>query len=388
MALPLTYNIRNVFVRWPVTLLSVSGIALVVTVVIALLAMVAGFRGAHQATGRADNAIVVQRGSQSELTSSIPREQARQLAIDPRVARDANGEPLASFEAFQVALMPKRDDGETTNVVVRGVSAQSFEVRANIRVQAGRRFRPGLFEVMVGENIQKRIRGLDIGARIRMERQDWEVVGIFSSGDSIHESEIWADVDAVGQTFPTYGDYQALVLRLNDPTQLAALARDYESRQQFAVKIQAEPEYYAEQAGPITGALFAFAVFVAMVMGVGAVFGAMNTMYAVVATRTREIGTLRALGFSRSSVLIGFVLEAVLLALAGGLLGCVLSLPSGALSSATGTTNFSEMVVGFRVTPLTLGAGLVFAAVMGVVGGFLPALAAARMPIVTALRDQ
>jgi putative ABC transport system permease protein len=361
-------------------------VALVVAVFVFLGSMANGFSLALRATGRTDNAIVVQKGSQSELTSGIPRDKASLMAVDARVARGADGRPLASPEILVVASFKRLSDGADVNVSVRGVTMRAFDVRGGLRVVAGRAFQSGLDEIVVGERVRERF-GFDVGSRVVIARRQWTVAGVFASEGSGFESEIWGDLDVMAEPLRRTGGYQALVLRLADPGQLQALRETFENDPQLQVQVRREIEYYEAQAGPTAGALRGLALFVSIVMGIGAVFGAMNTMYAIVASRTREIGTLRALGFSRRLILGSFVVESVTLALVGGALGCVLALPAGGLSTATGGANFSELAFAFKVTARDLVLGMVFAAAMGAAGGLLPALRAARLPITTALRE-
>ena len=386
MALPLSYNVRNVRQRWQVTLLAIFGIALVVTVFVFLTAMSSGFRLALRATGRTDNAIVVQRGSNSELTSGINRGQASVMMVDSRIARGADGQPLASPEILVVANLRRKADGAEVNVSVRGVTTKAFEVRGGIKMVQGQPFTPGLDEVVVGERAADRF-GLALGSSVKINKRDWKIVGIFSSEGSGFESEIWGDLNVMAGPMRREGGYQVIAARLADPSFLDAFKKVLEEDPQQQVSVTQERAYYEAQAGGIANALMGLAVFVAVVMGTGAVFGAMNTMYALVAARTREIGTLRALGFSRRSVLLSFVTESVFLALVGGILGCILALPANGVTSATNGANFSELAFAFRITPFALGIGIAFALVMGLLGGLLPAFRAARMPITTALRE-
>ena len=386
MALPLSYNVRNLRVRWQVTLLAIFGIALVVTVFVFLMAMSSGFRSALRATGRPDNAMIVQKGSQSELTSGISRENASLIMVDQRVARDADGQPLASGEILVVAALKRKADGADVNVSVRGVMSKTFGVRGGIKIVRGRNLTVGLDEVVVGARAADRF-GLDVGSSVKIQKRSWNIVGVFASEGSGFESEIWGDLAAMQEPLRRTGGFQAVVVRLADPATFEAFKKAYEDDPQLHVTVSQERQYYEDQAGPIAGALMGLAVFVSIVMGIGAVFGAMNTMYAIVAARTREIGTLRALGFSRRSILFSFVTESAFLALVGGVLGCLLALPANGVTSATNGANFSELAFAFRITPPALMAGLSFAIVMGIVGGLLPAFRAARLPITTALRE-
>ena len=388
MALPLSYNYRNLVVRWKVTLLAIGGIALVVTVLVTLLAMSRGFQTALAETGSRDNGIVVQRGSGSELTSFFSREQRNLIEADGRIARGADGKPLVSPDIVIVANLKRKADGEPTNVTVRGVTPMAFEVRRGIAISAGKNFTPGLNEVIVGEKIGRRMAGLDLGSRIVIQKRDWTVVGWFTANGSAFESEIWGDYDTMGPAFLRGGGQNSLTVRLKDPSTLEAFDREIQANPQFQLEVKEERKYYADQSGPVSGPLLVLAIFVSVFMGIGAVFGAVNTMNAIVASRTREIGTLRALGFSRSSILAAFLIESLLLAFVGGAIGCLLAFPMNGYTAGTGQTqSFSEIAFAFRITPDALLSGLVLALGMGLVGGLLPAIRAARLPITTALRE-
>jgi putative ABC transport system permease protein len=389
MALPISYNIRNLIVRWKVTLLAIGGIALVVAVMLVLVAMSNGFRTALRATGSTENAIVIQRGQNSELTSGFSRDNANMIMVDSRVARDDQGKPLASPEIMIVNNMPRRQDGSSVNVVVRGVTPQAFKVRSIVKIVEGRNFTPGLYELVVGKKASERYVGLEIGHSISLQRRAWKVVGVFEADGSGFESEIWGDLEVMGPAFNRSNGYSSLTLRLQDPSpaSLDAFNADLKRNPAMQVELIQERTFYDNQAGVISAALIGLASFVAVVMGIGAVFGAMNTMYGIVSARTREIGTLRALGFSRISILTSFVLESTFLALMGGLIGCLLALPTNGISSAAGGANFAEVAFAFRIAPAALAIGLIFAVVMGIVGGMLPAVKASRLPITSALRE-
>jgi len=389
MALPISYNIRNLVVRWKVTLLAIGGIALVVAVMLVLVAMSTGFRTALRATGSTENAIVIQRGQNSELTSGFSRDNANMIMVDGRVARDDQGKPLASPEIMIVNNMPRRQDGSSVNVVVRGVTEQAFKVRSIVKIVEGRNFTPGLYELVVGKKASERYVGLEIGQSINLQRRAWKVVGVFEADGSGFESEIWGDLEVMGPAFNRSNGYSSLTLRLKDPSpaSLEAFNADLKRNPAMQVELIQEREFYDNQAGVISAALIGLASFVAVVMGIGAVFGAMNTMYGIVSARTREIGTLRALGFSRISILTSFVLESTFLAFVGGLIGCLLALPTNGISSAAGGANFAEVAFAFRIAPTALAIGLIFAVVMGIIGGMLPAVKASRLPITSALRE-
>jgi putative ABC transport system permease protein len=387
MALPLSYNVRNVRVRWQVTLLAVVGIALVVAVFAVLLSMSEGFRAVLRSTGRPDNAMIVQRGSGSELTSSVPLEQRNQIIVDERVARGAEGQPLASWDWVIVMNLPKAD-GTPTNVTLRAVTPSAFAVREGIQIVEGRTFTPGLDEVIVGRKLTQRVQGLRVGESVKYQQKDLKIVGLFDSQGGAFESEIWGDYDTFGPIFQRGAGSNSLVVRMKDPATIPELDKWIRAQPQMQLQALSERKYYEDQAGPLAAILRILATFVAFVMGVGAVFGAMNTMYAIVAARTREIGTLRALGFSRRAILFSFLLESVVLAAIGGAIGCLLAFPMNGFSTGTGQTqSFSEIAFSFRITPAIVMTGMAFAVVMGIVGGLLPAFRGARLPITSALRE-
>lgn len=388
MALPIVYNIRSLGQRWKVTMLAVFGIALVVAVFVTLLAMEAGFRISLRSTGSPLNGIVTQRGSMSELTSWMQIGDANVVKVDPRVARDSQGAPMASCEVVVLTTRPKRADNQPANITFRGVSPMGFKVRNSVKVVEGRSFTPGLYEVIVGKKIADRVTGLDIGSTISVQKKNWKVVGLFDAGGSSFESEIWGDYDAMAPAIGRNGGCESLTLRLQDPKTLEAFDKELRANPRVQLQLDSEPKYYENLADGTAEALLFLAGFVSIVMGIGAVFGAMNTMYAIVSQRTREIGTLRALGFSRFSILLSFVMESVLLAAVGGLLGCLLALPMNGFTTATGqTSSFSELAFAFRITPPVVTVGFAFAVLMGVFGGLLPAFRAALMPVTKALRE-
>jgi ABC-type lipoprotein release transport system permease subunit len=388
MALPLYYNIRNVRVRWQVTLLAVGGIALVVAAFAVLMSMSEGFKAALRSTGRTDNAMIVQRGSGSELTSGISIEARNQMIVDQRVARGADGQPLASPEWVVVIGLPKKQSGEPINVTMRAVTPRAFQVRGDIQVVEGRMFKPGLDEVIVGRKLLDRIEGLGVGRPVKYQRKEFQIVGVFAADGNAFESEIWGDFDVLGAVFQRGAGSNSLVVRMKDPADIASFDQWIRTQPNLQHQAVEERKYYEDQAGPLATVLRQLAGFVAAIMAVGAVFGAMNTMYAIVAARTREIGTLRALGFSRRAILGAFLIESVFLALIGGAVGCLLALPMNGYSTGTGQTqSFSELAFAFRITPQIMTGCMIFAAVMGVVGGLLPAFRGARLPITSALRE-
>jgi ABC-type lipoprotein release transport system permease subunit len=388
VAVPISYNVRNVRQRWQVTLLAIVGIAMVVAVFTVIMSMSEGFRLALKATGRDDNAIIVQRGSASELTSGVPLDQRNQIIVDDRIARGADGQPLASWDWVIVISAPKVTDGQPTNVTFRAVPPKAYEVRGGIEIVEGRKYTPGLDEVSVGRRLTDRIQGMTLGGTVKYQKKEFKIVGIFTNDGGAFESEIWGDYDVIGALFQRGAGSNSLVVRMKDAKDIPALDRWIRAQPQMQLQALSEKKYYADQAGPTANALKYLARAVAIIMGIGAVFGAMNTMYAIVAARTREIGTLRALGFSRRSILASFVLESMFLAVVAGVLGCLLAFPMNGFSTGTGQTqSFSEIAFAFQITPAILTVGMVFAVFMGLVGGFLPAWRGSRLPITTALRE-
>jgi putative ABC transport system permease protein len=339
-----------------------------------------------QATGSTDNAVLTQRGSTGELTSGISRDHASSVIVNSRVRRDGDGRPLASPEVFVVAALPRREGG-VANVSLRGVTPMAFEVRSGVRIVAGRVFHRGLNELIIGRRAAARYAGVDVGSTVRLQRREWVVTGVFEANGGGFESEIWGDLDVIAAAFNRRGGFQSVTLRLSEPADVETFNQELQKNPRLQVQLIQERKYYDDQSAQVSMPLLGLAAFVAIVMGIGAIFGAMNTMYAIVAARTREIGTLRALGFSRFSVLVSFVTESTLLAFAGGVLGCLVSVPANGMTSAVGGANFAEVSFAFRITPQTLVIGLVLALLMGLAGGLLPAWRASRVPITAALRS-
>ena len=388
MALPLAYSVRNVRVRWRIAVLAVLGVGAVVAVFAVLMAMSEGFAAALRSTGRDDNAIIVRQGAATERVSEVSLADGKAILDDPRLARGPDGRVLASPERIVGIRVVRRSDGRSTNVTLRGVTPRAFDVRGGIRIVAGRPFQPGLTEVIVGRRIAARARGAEPGGILSAGRKQFEVVGVFESEGAAFESEVWGDYDVVGAVYRLGAGSNSLVARVRSPDDIPALDLWIRAQPQMPLRAVPERQFYAEQAGPMAATLQALAALVGLVMGVGAVFGTMNTMYGIVVARTREIGTLRAMGFSRRAVLFSFVAESALLALAGGVLGCLLAVTVHGYS--TGTMNLqtlSELAFAFRVTPAIVATSLAFAVVLGVAGGMLPAMRAARLSIAGAVRE-
>jgi putative ABC transport system permease protein len=387
MGLISSYNVRSMVVRKWTAAMTAGGIAMVVAVFVMTLAIAQGFRATLVASGSPQNAIVLRKGATAESLSAVLRTDVPLVESLPQVARAADGHPLASPELVLAIALPRQSDHQPANVPVRGVGSRAYDVRGTLTIVAGRRFMPGSREINVGKMAVARFQGLALGSDVKFGAATWKVVGVFTADDASFESEIWGDIDLMAPAFQRTG-YQSITVKLVDPAVFDSFKSAVESDPRLYLQAQREQDYYAAQSAPMTTLIRIFGTFVTLILSIGAVFGAMNTMYAAVAYRTREIGTLRALGFSRFRIVTAFIAESTTLALAGGLVGCLLALPVHGLS--TGTTNFSsfsEVAFKFRITPLLLVEGMAFAALMGAAGGLLPALRAARIPVARALRE-
>lgn len=388
MAIPLMYNVRSVRQRWVSAVVAVAGIAGTVAVFVAMLALAKGFEATLVASGSPNNAMVRRAGASSEMESVLALEQVHVLETAPGVARDENG-PLVSAEVVVVAAFPLAATGTDANVQVRGVSPRAFAVRPSVRLTAGRAFQPGLAELVVGSNAARAYAGFELGREVRFGGGSWTVVGFFDAGGSAFDSELWCDAAVLNQVFQRPQNiFQSMTVRLRDAGALQELKDAATSDPRLTVQVDREVEYYEKQSRLLSRLITVLGTLVAAVMGIGAVFAALNTMYSAVAERAREIATMRALGFGGGAVVTSFVLESLIIALMGGVLGCLLVLPLNGLT--TGTMNwqtFSHLSFAFRVTPPLLAVGLIFALFMGVIGGLPPALRAARLPVATALRE-
>jgi putative ABC transport system permease protein len=386
VAIPLSYNLRNLAARRVSTVLTALGIGLVSWVFIFTLALAGGFQAALQSTGSRDNVIVIRSGSTAEVTSIIDRESKAAIESQPEIARATDGTPLATHELV-VLWNLTRKSGTTTNVVVRGVTAKSFTLRPKVRLVQGRMFQPGLEEIVVGRLANERIAHCSVGDKIKLAGHEWSIVGVFDAQGTSFDSEIWGDVELFMPVFDR-PVYQSVTFRLDEPSHFGAVQKRLEADPRMSVSVKHEDEFYAAQSATLSTLLRGLGLFVTLIMALGAIFGALNTMYAAVGSRTKEIGTLLALGFSRGAVLVSFLIESVLLALFGGVIGCLLALPvNGMTTSTTNFASFSEIAFRFQVTPLILLYGLLFALVMGAVGGLFPSRNAARRVIVEALRQ-
>ncbi len=388
MALPLIYNLESVRARWASALVAVIGIAGSVGVFVAMLALARGFQATLVTSGSPRNAMVRRAGATSEIDSIINLDQVRAVEDAPEVERGPDG-PLVSPEAVVIAALPLRTTGTDANVQLRGVTPRAFRVHDRVRLREGRSFRPGFYELVAGSQAVRSYAGVTPGSALNLGGSAWTVVGVFEAGGSAFDSEIWCDVDVL---LPTYqrprGIYQSVIARLPSRDELSRLRARLTSDPRLSVQVDGETEYYAKSSQMMTSLILGLGSLVATIMGVGAVFGALNTMYSAVAERTREIATIRALGFGTGAVVVSFVVEALLIAFTGGLVGCVAVLPINGLTTATlNFQTFSHLAFAFRITPSLQGGGLVFALVMGLLGGVPPALRAARLPVAVALRD-
>ncbi len=386
MAIPLRYNTRNLKVRTGATVMTALGIALTVSIAVLIMALLSGLEQTFVSTGDPRNVLVMRQGADSEMMSFIVHEQAEVLKTLPGVAHNNKGQPLASGETFVVISLPRRNGTGEANVTVRGVSPIGIDMRPKIKLASGRWFTPGQREVVVSESINRRFADCDVGRRVQFGKGEWTVVGIFNDGGTSHASEMWADTNQMAADFDRPG-YSSVLVRMQDDAAADAMIRRVADDQRLKLQGMLETEYWERQTRSGMAIKFVGTI-VALIMAIGSCFAAMNTMYAAVAFRVREIATLRTLGFSRASILGSFLIESVLLALIGGALGIVLMLPFSGIS--TGTNNmvsFSEIVFRMQITPAVAGTALTFAVMMGMIGGLAPAWHAARQDMLTALRD-
>ena len=385
MALPLKYNFRNIIVRKGSTLATAFTIGLTVAVFLMVMALARGIDLTLSSSGEPLNVIVLREGSTAELTSSFSRENYNDLIYLDGVQREGDT-PLATAELITLIYKPRKGMSQGSNVTVRGVGPMSFKLRSGFKIIAGREFQPGQTEAVVSKRIAERFQGLDIGDRFRIQTTDYTVVGLFDSAGKAFESEIWVDNNSLASTTKR-PDYSSVLLRAKDQRALTALTDRITNDRKLHLKAVSERVFYEDQQGATSGALKGLAVFISFIMAVGAGFAGMNTMYAAVARRTKEIGTLRVLGFSRLSILAAFLLESVAIAVIGAVIGILLALPLNFVS--TGTSNwvtFSEIAFNFRVTFDLMIFALVFGAVIGLIGSLLPSIRASRYKIVDALR--
>jgi putative ABC transport system permease protein len=387
MAIPIRYNLRNLRLRKGLTVMTSLGIALTVTTAIFLMALLAGLDRAFVTSGDPLNVLVLRKGSEAELSGGFDASLFPTLKTLPGIAKDSHGEPMTSGEWVVVIVLPRKDGTGEVNVTVRGMMPDGLELRPRVKLAEGRWFTTGQREVVVSKSIEQRFSHANIGDTMQFGKGPWTVVGVFDAGGSAYESEIWGDVNQMASDFDRQGGFASAYLRATDPVSADALVHRVSDDQRLKLEGSLETEYYAKQTK--SGAPIKYIGWVvAIIMAIGSSFAAMNTMYAAVAYRSREIATLRVIGFSRPSILTSFVFESVVLSLLGAAAGIVLMLPFNGMT--TGTSNavtFSEVVFSLRMTPEVVVVAIIFAVIMGLFGGMAPAWHAARRDILGALRD-
>lgn len=385
--IPIKYNLRNLRVRWITTLMTVLGTGLVVWAMVLTFGLTDGLEHALKISGHPLDLIVLRKGANDETGSNIGQATADQIADLEGIARNDQGQPLCSAEFVTILTKPRRHNGGTTNLIIRGVDTVSRELRPDFKIVKGRDVKPGVNEAITSENMARRFENLAIGEKLEINKVDFEIVGYFQAGGSSAESEVWTDIRDIASARRTTDAISSVNLRARDEAASAQLMERLKD-EQFSLKAVPEPMYFEEQMKQAMHIKF-IGYFIALFLTIGAMFAAANTMFAAVASRGREIGTLRALGFRRGSILMSFLFESVLLCLMGGILGCLATLPFNGLS--TGTANwatFSEITFAFRFGPWVLLQGVLMSLAMGLLGGLIPAIRAVRLNIVSALREQ
>jgi putative ABC transport system permease protein len=387
MAIPLAYNLRNLTVRKTTTIMTALGLALTVAVLLAVLALVEGLSTAFQATGNPLDVLVLRKGSTSELNSNFSRQGFQDVKFKSGIAQSKAGGPMASLEMVTVLNLESVDNPAGSNVTLRGVMPVGIEMRDGITIDKGRWFNAGQREIVVGKSIAKRYPEAHLGGKLKFGRGDWAVVGVMSQGESAVNSEIWADLNQVSSDYNRSEVLSSALIRGADPIATAALINDLKADQKLNMDAVLVREYFEAQTNSAAPVKY-LGLFVAVIMMIGSSFAAMNTMYAAVARRSKEIGTLRVLGFSRGGIMLSFLTESLLLSLLGGLIGCVLVLPLNNITTGIGSfTTFSEVAFNFRITPKIMLTGILFAFVMGAIGGLFPARNASKKEILVALRE-
>ena len=386
MAIPFTYIARNLLTRRLTTILTAGGMALVVYVFATVLMLAAGLEETLVSTGQEDNVVVIRRGSQTEVQSGVDRQQASIIESLPDIATGADGARLVSKEPVVLINLPKRSTGKSANVVIRGVTPAGLTLRPQVQIVDGRMFRPGTSEVIAGRSIANGFRGAGLGETLRFASRDWTVVGVFDAGRTGFDSEIWGDAEQMLQAFRRTV-FSSVIFKLVDSDRFDAVKQTLESDPRLTVEAKREQRFYADQSAGLAKFITYLGTSISVIFSIGAIIGAMITMYASVASRVPEIGTLRALGFSRGAILTAFLGESLLLGLLGGVVGLAAASFMQALSiSTTNFQTFAELAFSFTLTPSIIASSIGFALAMGFVGGFLPAARAARMKIVDALR--
>lgn len=386
MAIPLTYNLRNLMVRRTTTIMTALGIGLTVAVLLAAMALVNGLRAAFESTGNPLNILILRKGSSSELSSAMTEQIYREMLFKNGIAHGAGDNPLVSLELVTVITLPKPGSATGQTATLRGLLPVGIDLRS-LKLREGRWFQPGQRELVVGDSVARRCPDAHVGGQLRIGNSDWNVVGVMDAGRAAVSSEIFADLNQVSNDFNRRAQLSSVLARAADESDVPALIESFNNDQRLNVTAQPERDYYDRQTA--AGApMQQLGMVAAIIMSIGSSFAAMNTMYAAVARRSQEIGTLRVLGFSRGSILLSFLIESLLLAGLGGAVGCLLALPLNAVTSAIGNfTTMSETAFRFRVGPAVMLMGMAFALVMGALGGFLPARMAAKKEILAALRE-
>ncbi|MGA2965994.1 MAG: ABC transporter permease [Terriglobales bacterium] len=395
MAIPISYNIRNLRLRKGLTIMTALGIALTVTTAVFLMALLTGLKRAFMASGDPLNVLVMRKGSTAELSGGFNATLFPTLKTLPGIAKDAQGEPLASAEWVVIVVLPRKDGTGEVNVTVRGMMPAGLTLRSlemdkhnqpKMKLTEGRWFTTGQREVVVGQSVHSRFSGANVGDTMDFAKGQWKVVGVFDSGGTSYDSEIWGDVNQIAVDFDRQGAYSAVYLRATDPIAADALKHRVSDDQRLKLDGTLETEYYEKQTSS-GGAIEFIGMVVAVIMAIGSSFAAMNTMYAAVSYRSREIATLRIIGFSRPSILTSFVIEALLLSLLGAVVGIALILPFNGMTTGIGNSlTFSETVFSLHLTWGVALTAVGFAMIMGLLGGFAPAWHAARQDILTSLR--
>ena len=377
MIIPLKYNYRSMLVRRVSTLMTIISIALVVAIFIGVMALANGIQAALVTSGDPLNILVLRRGSNSEMSSSVSPEAMQIIKYLPGIKNDPNGTLLVSAEIVVVINLPRRGEEQRSNIIIRGISPQGLTLRPQVHLVEGRMYQPGLNEAIVSRAILRRFENTKIGDQLRLGKADWNVVGIFDAGNTAFDSEVWVDANQLADDYNRQS-FSSALLRASDEAAVSSIIQTIENDQRYNLLAERETEYYREQtqaADPIR----VLGMFIAVVMGIGGCFAAMNTMYSAVAYRSQEIATLHVLGFKRRSILFSFLIESLLLALIGGLIGCLLVWPiNGFMTGTTNWRTFSEMAFAFNITPRLLLEGIILAGVIGLFGGLMPARQAMR----------
>jgi putative ABC transport system permease protein len=388
-SVPISYNFRSIRARWTSSIVAILGIAGTVGVFVAMLSLARGFRATLVASGSPDDALVMRAGSTSEMMGGITLDSVKLVQDKPGVARDASGQPLVTQEVVGVIPIPLISTGTDANVEARGVSSNVLEIRKFVKITQGRMFHPGLDELVVGKNASKTYEGLTVGNTVAFGGGQWKVVGVFDGGGSSFDSEIWCDARILNEVLKRPENiFQSATVHLTSPADFDKFKDSITSDPALNLEVEREVDYYAKQSSAMTQLITVLGGLVAAIMAIGAVFGALNTMYSAVAERGREIATMRALGFSSWNIILSFLFEALLISFIAGIIGCVVVLPLNGMTTQTmNFSTFSNIAFAFKITFNLLVMGVIFALAMGVLGGLLPAVRAALRPVAVSLRE-